>query len=293
MMQSNSRSNMGSGNHKNGSHKGANARSRRVHPGYKNPLSQDIDVTRLPTTPSWQARVVEEPAIWQYESAEYEVESSIPSLSLIVSETPTHSSIEEIDTRPALPVEQASPVREETAFYAPNRSLAQHVNAPFGGRAEGARDKEAQAKKTARLQVANALEMYRSPRIPAKRRTRGRNPLDHVRWWLLYPGRIEFMLWLCGTVLLIGVTCMLLLVTAFSFEWIVPGQQSGMALQNLANNSANSMKPALAVIDPGPFSPGQVIRLHGEGFSIRGRVVFTFDTTALQLGQNVASRLVY
>src|SRR5262249_14326099 len=217
MMQSNGRSNMGPGNHKSGSHKGANTRSRRVRPNYKNPLVGDSDVTRIPTTPHWQARSVEQPAIWQYESAEYEVESSIPALSLIVSETPTHSSIEEIDTRPALPVEQASPVREETSFYAPNRSVAQYENVPFGGRAEGARDKETQAKKTARLQVANALEMYRSPRVPARRRSRGRNPLDRVRWWLLYPGRIEFMLWLCGTVLLIGVTCMLLLVTAFSF----------------------------------------------------------------------------
>ncbi len=281
------------GNHKDGSHKGANTRSRRVHSKYKNPLSQDIDVTRIPTTPHWQARSAEQPPIWQYESPDYEIESSVPSLSLIVSEMPTHSSIEEIDTRPALPVEQASPVREETPFYAPNRSVAQYVNVPFGGRAEEAQDKEARAKKAARLQVASALEMYRSPRIPAKRRSRGRNPLDRMRWWLLYPGRIEFILWLCGTVLLIGMTCMLLLVTAFSFEWIVPGQHSGMALQNVANDSVNSTKPALVVIDPGPFSPGQVIRLHGQGFSSRGRIVFTFDSTALQLSQNVASGLVY
>jgi hypothetical protein len=284
---------MGPGNHKDGSHNGANTRSRRVHPEYKKPLSLDIGVTPIPTTPHWQARSAEQASIWQYESQDYEVESSIPSLSLIVSEIPTHSSIEEIDTRPALPVEQASPVRAETSFYAPNRSVAQYVDVPFEGRAEEARDKEARAKKTARLQVASALEMYRSPRIPAKRRSRGRNPLDRARWWLLYPGRIEFMLWLCGTVLLIGVTCMLLLVTAFSFEWIAPGQQSGMDLQNLANNSVNSTKPALTVIDPGPFSPGQAIRLHGQGFSIRGRIVFTFDSTALQLSQNVASGLVY
>jgi hypothetical protein len=284
---------MGPGNHKDGSPNGANTRSRRVHPKYKNPLLQDIDVTRIPTTPHWQAMSVEQAPIWQYESPDYEVESSIPSLSLMVPEIPTHSSIEEIDTRPALPVEQASPVREEAPFYAPNRSVAQYVDVPFGGRAEEAPDKEARAKKTARLQVASALEMYRSPKIPAKRRSRGRNPLDRVRWWLLYPGRIEFVLWLCGTVLLIGVTCMLLLVTAFSFGWIAPGQQSGMALQNLANNSVNSTKPALTVIDPGPFSPGQVIRLHGQGFSIGGSIVFTFDSAALQLSQNVASGLVH
>jgi len=285
---------MGPGNHKDGSHNGADTRSRRVHPKNKNSLLQESDVTRIPTTPHWQAMSVEQAPIWQYESPDYEVESSIPSLSLVVPEIPTHSSIEEIDTRPALPVEQASPVRAGAPFYAPNGSIAQYVDVPIGGKAEEAPNKEARAKKAARLQVANALEMYRSPKkIPAKRRSRGRNPLEHVRWWLLYPGRIEFVLWLCGTVLLIGVTCMLLLVTAFSFEWIAPGQQSGMALQNLVNNPGSSTKPVLTVIDPGPFSPGQVIRIHGEGFSVDGRIVFTFDSTALQLSQNVASGLLH
>src|SRR5258708_12833058 len=134
--------------------------------------------------------------------------------------------------------------------------------------------------------------MYRFYKLPAKRWSHGRNPLDRVRWWLLYPGRIEFMLWLCGTVLLIGVTCTLLLVTALSFEWIAPGQQSGMVLQNLANSSASSTNPTLTVIERGPFSPGQVIRLHGQGFSIHGRIVFTFDSAVLQLSQSIDSGLV-
>jgi len=293
MMQSNARSNMGPGNHKDGAHNGANTRSRRVRPKYKNPLLNDVDVTRMPTTPRWLARSAEQPPVWQYESTDYEVESSIPSLSLIVSEVPASSSIDEIDTRPAVLVEQVSPVRAEVPFYTPNTLFAHSVeDVPFEGRAEGVRDKEGRAKRTARLQVARALEMYRTSKLPAKRRSHGRNPLDRVRWWLLYPGRIEFILWLCGTVLLIGVTCMLLLVTALSFEWIAPGQQSGMVLQNLANSSASSTEPTLTVIERGPFSPGQVIRLHGQGFSIHGRIVFTFDSALLHPRQNVDSGLV-
>src|SRR5712692_11558470 len=117
MMQSNTRSNMGPGNHKDGAHNGANTRSRRVRPKYKNTLLKDVDVTRMPTTPHWLARRAEQPPVWQYESPDFEVESSIPSLSLIVSEVPASSSIDDIDTRPALLVEQASPVRAEAPFY--------------------------------------------------------------------------------------------------------------------------------------------------------------------------------
>src|SRR5262249_12125605 len=33
------------------------------------------------------------------------------------------------------------------------------------------------------------------------------NPLDSLRWWLLIPGRLEFLLWFSGTILLMSVTC--------------------------------------------------------------------------------------
>jgi hypothetical protein len=35
-------------------------------------------------------------------------------------------------------------------------------------------------------------------------------PLDTLRWWLLYPGRMEFMMWISGALLLLCVTCTLL-----------------------------------------------------------------------------------
>src|SRR5260370_13130014 len=110
MMQSNTRSNMGPGNHKDGTHNGANTRSRRMRPKYKTPLLKDVDVTRMPTTPHWLARNAEQPPVWQYESPDFEVESSIPTLSLIVSELPASSSIAQISTHPPVLLEQVSPV---------------------------------------------------------------------------------------------------------------------------------------------------------------------------------------
>jgi len=45
------------------------------------------------------------------------------------------------------------------------------------------------------------------------------NIFDRVRWWLLHPGRFEFLLWLGGTLLLMTVTCIFLLMTVFSVQW--------------------------------------------------------------------------
>jgi hypothetical protein len=51
--------------------------------------------------------------------------------------------------------------------------------------------------------------------------------LDHLRWWLLQPGRIEFLLWLIGTIILISITFTLLFAMAVSMALITPGQQPG------------------------------------------------------------------
>jgi hypothetical protein len=42
------------------------------------------------------------------------------------------------------------------------------------------------------------------------------DPLERVRWWLLYPGRIEFLLLAGGTLLLLAITTLLVLVMALS-----------------------------------------------------------------------------
>lgn len=42
--------------------------------------------------------------------------------------------------------------------------------------------------------------------------------LDRVRWWLVRPGHIEFLLWLFGSILLFGLIFLLLLVTVLSLQ---------------------------------------------------------------------------
>ncbi len=41
-------------------------------------------------------------------------------------------------------------------------------------------------------------------------------PLERIRWWLLYPGRIEFLILAGGTLLLLGITTLLVLVMTLS-----------------------------------------------------------------------------
>jgi hypothetical protein len=42
------------------------------------------------------------------------------------------------------------------------------------------------------------------------------NPLERIRWWLLYPGRLEFLLLAGGTLLLLGSTTLLVLLMVVS-----------------------------------------------------------------------------
>jgi len=115
-----------------------------------------------------------------------------------------------------------------------------------------------------------------------------------MRWWLLGPGHIEFVLWLGGTILLVGVTCVLLLVTAFSFEWFTP-RFINTASTNTSGTSTGSgqqstgvatRKMVLIQISTGPILPGQSIGLRGQGFSPHGHVKFLFDGTQQLFDQN-------
>lgn len=42
------------------------------------------------------------------------------------------------------------------------------------------------------------------------------NMFDRARWWLLYPNRLEFLLWLVGTILLIAVLVAVILIVLLS-----------------------------------------------------------------------------
>jgi hypothetical protein len=120
------------------------------------------------------------------------------------------------------------------------------------------------------------------------------NPIDRLRWWLLRPGHIEFILWLGGTVLLVAVSCVLLFVTAFSFEWITPGFNSPASTNTFGTSPISGQQSTVVVtpkmvlirIDKGPILPGQPIQLRGEGFSPYGHIRFMFDGTLQLFDQN-------
>ena len=247
--------------------------------------------------------------VWEYESSDFQAASSLPTLSLLVSEAPTEPELRsqgnttrrlphivEIDTTPALnnaeslessralvplapqPGVTASAWPGETTIHV--RSL--HENDPSSWTAgEGSQSSYARliSSRSKRKNPQAALSL---------------NPIDRVRWWLLRPGRIEFILWLVGTILLVGVTCILFLVTAFSFEWLAPGFING-STTNIPGNSTKAQQQATVApgdgmfvtrTDTGPLLPGEFIRLHGQGFSPHGHISFLFDGTQPLVDQN-------
>ncbi|HEX9134857.1 MAG TPA: hypothetical protein VF844_21435, partial [Ktedonobacteraceae bacterium] len=247
--------------------------------------------------------------VWEYESSNFQAASSLPTLSLLISEAPTEpeltshakttrrlSRIDEIDTTPP-PDEAGSSASsralvplasqlEVTASGWPGETTihvrSSHENNPSSWTAgEGSQSPYARliSSRSKRKKPQAAISL---------------NPIDRVRWWLLRPGRIEFVLWLGGTILLVGVTCLLLLVTAFSFEWLTPGFISASST-NMAGNATGSQQQATVAAsgemnvtrtDTGPLLPGQPIHLHGQGFSPHGHISFLFDGTQPLLDQN-------
>jgi len=136
------------------------------------------------------------------------------------------------------------------------------------------------------------------------------NPIDRLRWWLLYPGRIEFLLWLNGTIVLVGVTCLLLFATLLSTGWLNAGLSSiaigvsGGTVQTASNpgstattgksscTATNATSPQchsttvvsssglkLTLVDDAILLPGTPIYLQGQGFTANNTVNFTYDAS--------------
>ncbi len=158
-------------------------------------------------------------------------------------------------------------------------------------------------KKSLRAQrVANRTKGRKSQRKSAL----SLNPVDRVRWWLLYPGRIEFLLWLHGTIILFVVTCLLLFATILSSGWMHTGT-SNVAVGARGVQTASTPSESTATTGKNPCSagnattprchstivsssglqltllntnvllPGTPIFLHGQGFSANSSVIFTYD----------------
>ena len=131
------------------------------------------------------------------------------------------------------------------------------------------------------------------------------NPLDRLRWWLLFPGRIEFLLWLSGTIVLVSVTCMLLFATLLSVGWPTAGltsindrgvqNPSGSGSTTIGKTSCtagNAKGPQchsttavstsglkLTLVDNTQLLPGTPIYVRGQGFTANNSVNFSYDNS--------------
>ncbi|GAC1619739.1 MAG: hypothetical protein NVS4B7_11950 [Ktedonobacteraceae bacterium] len=294
----------------------------------------DGDTTRIPTRP--------QSTMWQYESPDFEVESSLATLSLIV-DAPTHPEpsfspkrtdrlpyLDEIDTNP-MPKKQATDIDELDTDPGRHKSRQVEIDEidtlpQFLGRGQSNRalvTVDSAPVKTlapvphvsqpvhnavatidpARLALANentdpsswtagnargSLFAQRIAEREVARHARSLHPLDQLRWWLLYPRRLEFILWLGGTIVLLSVTFLLLLASAISLSWIAPSSQNGslplfggssstspVTTSTTPTNTITNGKLSLSLDTTEPLVPGQPLHLHGQGFSRLGTIVFT------------------
>ncbi len=117
------------------------------------------------------------------------------------------------------------------------------------------------------------------------------NIFDHLRWWLLHPGRFEFMLWLGGTLLLMTVTCIFLLMSVLSVRWNVADSNNGVSSAGNGSHSLATGQPtpahvSLVLTNTGSLLAGQPLHLHGQGFSVHSHIALTYDANQPFLNQN-------
>jgi hypothetical protein len=143
------------------------------------------DLTCIPTMP--QPR-----AIWQYETLHYVAESSLATLSLALTDTdaeaPLLASVTEQRRSGALRRKHSIIERLYQHDVADVDTVPPLVSHAFG------------------VGIKSAFSLH---------------PIDHLRWWLLQPGRLEFLMWLVGTIFLIGVSILLCLLLLSSLGYLV------------------------------------------------------------------------
>jgi hypothetical protein len=122
---------------------------------------------------------------------------------------------------------------------------------------------------------------------------------DRCRWWLLYPGRLETLLWSAGTVLLVGITVLLSVISVLSLTASHVNQvdsghgstlsgatstfcsvspQAGSGTQKCVIATAASPDGLqISLFSHGLFVTGATVHLEGHGFSPLGRVIITHD----------------
>jgi hypothetical protein len=258
---------------------------------------------------SAQVEAPENLTVWEYETPDFQASSSLPALSLLISDEPTQPEletrgkvtrrlphVEEIITVPPQNVDHSittskslAPIdyqHDITPFYRHNQNsinilLSQEVDASSWTAGKASRSEHAQ--------LISSRSKRKHPHVAVSF-----NPIDRLRWWLLRPGHLEFILWLGGTVLLVVVTCVLLLVTAFSFEWVTPGFINATTTNTTGTSTGPAQQSSVVAtselmlirIDKGPILQGQSIGLRGQGFTPHGHVSFLFDGTLQLFDQN-------
>ncbi|MFL5692211.1 MAG: hypothetical protein ACJ795_10430 [Ktedonobacteraceae bacterium] len=319
----------------------------RVRPQYSPgspPCVENNDLTRVPTLPP--------PSMWEYETPDYAIESSLSSLSLIA-HIPTRpaidalpeqlkhqASIDEIDTLPPQAGRPSSDIDKINTLPPLSHQACRNIDEidtlPSPGKLRHAtvRSHTQQAQTPTIISVAprvvrtsemDMLEHNRgtlnstgsepmswtaggamastyarriSERSHKRQGTNKFHLLDHLRWWLLQPGRIEFLLWLVGTIILISVTFTLLFAMAVSMALITPGQQpgtSGNTNTPITDNNQASVSNAglkLTLLDRQPLVIGHALHVRGQGFSAHGKVIFTDERNLPVLAQNKQSNIL-
>ena len=117
------------------------------------------------------------------------------------------------------------------------------------------------------------------------------NIFDRMRWWLLHPGRFEFLLWLGGTLLLMTVTCIFFLMTVLSVQWNVADSHNGVSSsangsQSPANGQTVPADVSLVLTNTGSLLAGQPLHLRGLGFSANSHIALTYDANQPFLNQS-------
>jgi hypothetical protein len=292
--------------------------------------------------------------MWQFETPDFEIESSLPSLSLVVDastrpEPPlspkatnrlpdiyeidtipprqgathhteidqidtipsllknvSHTDIDKIDTLPPMAVASTPVPAMQTPSLAliPTQSLLPVVSTRIDQIErrrtrlhDGITDPSSW---TAGSASGSPYAQRIADRAKLRRQEASLNLMDYLRWWLLRPGRIEFMLWLGGTLLLVSITFILLLVTAMSFSWFTPVLQNGIVSPlNQSGTNPTGMPTVittpgliLTLVDKGPLLPGQPLHLRGQGFTPRSKIEFTDEKKHPLLIQDSQSNVV-
>ena len=135
--------------------------------------------------------------------------------------------------------------------------------------------------------TAGAAAGSRYARLVAARTARQKpvpsfNFLDRLRWWLLHPGRFEFLLWIGGTILLMTVTCIFLLMMVFGLQLNTIGMNNRPTSSFQNSGSSSSGQPSfpglsLMVMNASTLVAGHPFSLRGQGFSANGYITLTCD----------------